>query len=42
MSTVILRRSRDGHPEQAQRVEGGRRGFAQDELVVRIEDYSIT
>ncbi len=35
-TTVILRRSRDGHPEQAERVEGGRRGFAQDDFICTI------
>jgi len=30
-SALILRRSRDFYPEQAERVGGGRRGFAQDE-----------
>jgi hypothetical protein len=40
-SIVILRRSRDGHPRQAERVDGGRRGFAQDDSFAQIQDYLI-
>jgi hypothetical protein len=33
----MLRRSRDSHPEQAERVEGGCRGLAQYDLFLKLQ-----